>query len=606
VSLSRAALLVCLAAGALPQAPPQSGAGQTPPVSPSTPPQTAPQSPTPADAATPATPVIDKNAPEMTTKDAPAFFKTRVDMVSVPVVVRDAKGRAIGAYTKENFQVFDKGKPQEIVRFAVEKTGSQAAKAAKTVDTPIEGEPPLPPDIPERFVAYLFDDMHLAMEDLIRARDAAGRQLSKLAKTDRAAIYTTSGQNVVDFTDDVDKLQADLLLLRNRSISNMGPARQCPDISYYMADMMINKNDPQSNNLATQETVACMGLPANQAQSALTQAQAMAQQVLAVGSQETHVTLTVLKDAVRRMAAIPGQRIIVLISPGFVTLTEYQPDKSDILDKAIKSSVVINSLDARGLWVDPMIDASQSGGAATVAFQILKQSYDRFAASAQADVLSEMSAGTGGSIFQNNNDLDEGMRQLGGAPEYYYLLGFSPQNLKLDGSFHALKVTVKTVPQVSLNVQARKGYYAPKKASTAEETAKEEIEEALFSREELSELPVELHTQYFKASEKDATIAVVCRMDPKHIQFRKADGRNINVLTVVSAVFDRNGNFVSAIQKTVDIKMKDDTLARLMTAGVMTLKTNFSVQPGSYMIRLVVRDSEGQLMSAQNGAVMIQ
>jgi hypothetical protein len=71
-------------------------------------------------------------------------------------------------------------------------------------------------------------------------------------------------------------------------------------------------------------------------------------------------------------------------------------------------------------------------------------------------------------------------------------------------------------------------------------------------------------------------------------------------------VFDRNGNFISGIQKTVDIKMKDDTLARLMTAGVMTIKTNFSVPPGSYMIRLVVRDSEGQLMSALNGAVAIQ
>ena len=95
-------------------------------------------------------------------------------------------------------------------------------------------------------------------------------------------------------------------------------------------------------------------------------------------------------------------------------------------------------------------------------------------------------------------------------------------------------------------------------------------------------------------------------MDPKHIQFRKADGRNNNVIKVISAVFDRNGNFISAIQKTVEIRMKDETLAKLMTAGTMTLKTNFSVPPGSYMVRLVVRDSEGQLMSALNGAVAIQ
>jgi hypothetical protein len=253
-----------------------------------------------------------------------------------------------------------------------------------------------------------------------------------------------------------------------------------------------------------------------------------------------------------------------------------------------------------------MVDASRPNNSATPAFLIQKQQYDRIAASVQADVLAEMAYGTGGTFFQNNNDLDQGMQETAGSPEYHYVLGFAPQNLKLDGSFHALKVTLKTTPPVKVEIQARKGYYAPKKASNAEETAKAEIEEALFSREELSDLPVELHTQYFKVSDKDATIAVLCRMDPRHIQFKKADGRNLNVLTVVSAVFDRNGNFISGIEKTVDIKMKDATMARLIAAGVMTVKTNFSVAPGSYMIRLVVRDSEGQLMSALNGAVAIQ
>jgi VWFA-related protein len=595
VSLFCAVVLLCLTvAGALSQTTPQSAPAQAP-------------LPIPAPPPTSTAPPIDKNAPEMTTKDAPAIFKTRVDMVSVPVVVRDNRGHTIGTYTKENFQVFDKGKPQEILRFVVEKSGEQAAKAAKTVDTlPVEGDAAQTnrqPDVPERFVAYLFDDMHLTWEDLARARDAAGRQLATMPKTDRAAIYTTSGQNNVEFTDDVDKLQADLLLLRNRSISNMGGIKQCPDISYYMADLILNKNDTQTLNLAAQEAMACLGLPTLQA--AMGTAQGMAQQVLAVGQQETHVTYTVFKDVLRRMSSMPGQRIVVLVSPGFISPNEYQPDKNDIIDHAIKANVVINSLDARGLWTDPTIDASQQSSY-TVQYQIAKQMNDRLAASTQADVLAEMAYGTGGTIFQNNNDLNAGFRQLAAAPEYYYVLGFAPQNLKFDGTFHALKVTLKTNPPVSLDIQARKGYYAPKKASSAEETAKQEIEEALFSRDELSDLPVELHTQYFKAGEKDATIAVLCRMDPRHIPFRKGDGRNSNVLTVVSAVFDHNGNFLSAIVKTVELKLKDETLAKLMTAGVMTLKTNFSVPPGSYMIRLVVRDSEGQLMSALNGAVAIQ
>jgi VWFA-related protein len=548
---------------------------------------------------------MDQNAPEMATKEAPTIFKTRVDLVSVPVVVRDARGHAVGTYTKENFQVFDKGKPQEIIRFSVEKSGDEAVKAAKTADVipSAEGEPAAPPDIPERFLVYLFDDMHLPFADLVRSRDAAGRQLAKLAKTDRAAILTTSGQNQVDFTDDIDKLQATLLLLRNRSISDMGGIARCPDISYYMADMIMNKNDATALSLAAQEVVVCQSLPPGSTQMATSIAQAEAQRTLATGEQETHLALTVLKDVVRRMAAMPGQRIIVMISPGFISPTDYQSDKSDILDRAVKAKVVINSLDARGLWVDPMVDASQRSPS-TPAFLTLKTQYDRASASAQADVLAEMAYGTGGSFFQNNNDLDQGFRELGGAPEYYYVLGFAPQNLKLDGSFHALKVTLKP-PASGINLQARKGYYAPKKASNAEETAKAEIEEALFSREELGELPVELHTQYFKG-DKDATIAVLCRLDPRRIQFRKADGRNDNFLTIVSAVFDRNGNFISAVQKTLEMKLKDETLARLNAAGAMSIKTNFSVPLGTYMVRLVVRDTEGQLMSALNGAVNIQ
>jgi VWFA-related protein len=572
----------------------QSGSVPTTPVSPA-----APTTP-----AVPVQPPVEKNAPEMATKEAPALFKARVNLVMVPVVVRDAKGRTLGTFTKENFLLFDKGKPQEIVKFSVEKSGSQAAKEAQTLDiAPTAGESAPPPDVPERFVAYLFDDTHLQFGDLVRARDAAGHQLAALAKTDRAAIYTTSGQDQLDFTDDVEKLHEALLRLRPRSMTDPNGLATCPDISYYMADMIINKNDGTALNLAAQEVMAC--IPGTTAASAASYAQSVATRVLSFGTQETHVTLTVLKDIVRRMSGMPGQRILVLVSPGFITPQEQQ-EKGDILDRAVHANVLINSLDARGLWVDPMVDASQANRAATPAFLSLKQQYDRASASAQADVLAEMAYGTGGTFYQNNNDLDTGIRQLTAAPEFYYILGFSPQNLKLDGSFHSLKVSFKPPAAGGLGIQARKGYYAPKKLSNSEENAKQEIEEALFSREELTELPVELHTQFFKASEKDATISVLCRVDPKHLPFHKADGRNIDSLTIVAGLFDRNGNFMSGIQKVVDLKLKDETLAKLVSAGVFSVKTNFAVVPGTYLVRLVVRDSEGQLMSAANGAVAIQ
>lgn len=586
----RAILVFLLAAGG--------AVSQTPPTQ--TPPATTPAP------ATPTQPPIDKNAPEMSTQEAPALFKARVNLVLVPVIVRDPKGATVGSFTKDNFQLFDRGKLQDITRFSVEKSGGKVIKEAQTVDTiPGEGaESAAPLDVPERFVAYLFDDIHIQFGDLVRARDAAGRQIASMAKTDRAAIYTTSGQNQLDFTDDQDKLHQTLLSLRTRSISNGFSGMQCPDISYYMADLIVNKNDSQSISVGVQEVIACNGGTMTPAQ-ALPLVQSAAMRELNLGDQETRVTMSVLLDVVRRMSSMPGQRIVILASPGFLNPME-KPQETEILDKAIRANVLINSIDARGLWVDPMVDASNPGRAATTGFLLLKQQEDRMAASAQADILAEMAAGTGGSFYQNNNDLDAGFRQLATAPEFYYVLGFSPQNLKLDGAYHSLKVSLKTTPGVSMALQSRKGYYAPKKLSTADETAKEEIEDAVFSREELTELPVELHTQFFKSSDKEASITVLCRMDPRHIQFRKADGRNSNIVTVVSAVFDRNGNFVSGNQKTVDLKLKDETLAKLAAAGTMSLKTTFSVPPATYMVRLVVRDSEGQLMSALSSAVAIQ
>ena len=77
-----------------------------------------------------------------------------------------------------------------------------------------------------------------------------------------------------------------------------------------------------------------------------------------------------------------------------------------------------------------------------------------------------------------------------------------------------------------------------------------------------------------------------------------------STITIVSGIFDRNGNYISGLEKVLELRLKDETLTRLTTTG-MSVRTNFSVNPGTYMVRLVVRDSEGQLMSASNGAVAI-
>jgi hypothetical protein len=225
------------------------------------------------------------------------------------------------------------------------------------------------------------------------------------------------------------------------------------------------------------------------------------------------------------------------------------------------------------------------------------------AAKADADLLASLADGTGGVFFHNNNDFDEGLRRVAEAPEYSYTLGFSPQNLKLDGSFHTLRVALKNSQKLTL--QARRGYYAPRTFATPDEQAKQEIEDAMYSQEEMHNLPVKLHTQFFRASDDEAKLVVLAHVDVKQLHFKKVEGRNDNVLTCVSALFNRNGNFVQGTQKIVTLHLKDETLEHKLASG-LTLKTSFDVKPGNYLVRLVVRDAEGKSMSAENGTVEIR
>src|ERR1039458_6060002 len=107
-------------------------------------PQNAPQAPPSAPAKAPV---------EMATKDEPALFKARVNLVVVPVVVRDKNGKAVGNLKQEDFQLFDRGKPQYIARFSMEKAAGHVIKTSTPVPALPGGitEPAVPADLPDRF-----------------------------------------------------------------------------------------------------------------------------------------------------------------------------------------------------------------------------------------------------------------------------------------------------------------------------------------------------------------------------------------------------------------------------------------------------------------------
>lgn len=575
--------------------------------------QNPPPTPPPAPPATAANPDSGKRAAppeqdgkEFSSQDTPATFKVRVNNVLVRVVVRDLHGKVVSNLKKEDFQLYDGRKLQTINSFATE-TPSTHAVPLTTSPAPVSSSSEADPAavkaaaLPQRFVSMVFDDVHMLMEDAVFVRDSATRFFGALAPSDRVAMYTTSGQLTQDFTDDHSLLAKALLGIVPRPLT-MHTSSDCPDMTYYEADLIANKNDLQALAVASDETLQCAFKGDRTMQAAAqSMAQAAAQRAISEGDNETEYAYRHLEEIIRRMTSLPGQRIMVLVSPGFIPST-LQYEASQMVDRATRANVVINTIDERGLYVpDLMGDISNppNDGIRTAGYKSL---YRVSAQGAQEAVLAELADGTGGTFYHNRNDVDEAMREAGAAPAVSYVLGFSPQNLKFDGRFHTLRVALTS--REKFNIQARHGYFAPRSAADPAEVAKEEIREALFSQEEVHDIPVDLQTQYFKKDQAEARLAVLTHLDVKGIRFRKASDRNNDQLTIVTGIFDENGQYVTGVQKTIDMKLRDTTYERLSRSG-LTVKSSFDVKPGTYMVRLVVRDAEGAQMAARNGAVVI-
>ncbi len=556
-------------------------------------------------------PEVGTPVQEVATKDATATFSSKVNLVMVPVVVRDKLGHAVGTLKKEDFLLFDRGKPQTITRFQIEKEADRIkpvliASDDAEVPKPEGGE--LPPGaksavIPSRFIAYVFDDLHLQISDMMQARNAARQHLAENLRPDeRVAIYTTSGKVMLDFTDDLGKIGETMLKI-TPNVNNS--VHDCPPMTYYQADQIQNYNDSMALQVAIADTMACAYMDPSQAAMAKAQAQAAVSRALAIGEQDSRTALLVLKDIARRMSATPGERMMVLVSGGFHVTEFERREEMDMIDRAIRSNVMVSSLDARGLYTSiPGGDASTSTFNRSQSPQatINRTSLERLEQMASTDVLAELADGTGGILFQNNNDLREGFRRTTQPPEFIYMLGFSPQNLKLDGAYHTLKVSF-TLKNGNTLV-ARRGYYAPRHEADEAELAHEEIREALFSREEMQDIPIQVQTQFFKSDDQKVKLAVLARIDLKSLRFRKDQGRNWDDLVIVAGVFDRNGNLVTAIQKTIEMRLKDETFEMRLNAGI-TVKSSLDISPGNYVVRVVLRDHEGKMMTARNRVVEI-
>jgi VWFA-related protein len=400
-------------------------------------------------------PSVAQPAQQAAPSNGPPAIHIDTNALLVPVVVRDGQGNAIGTLTQSDFQVFDQGKPMPISGFTLAKSGAApidappAAASPAPAATAASGAIAAPPAVQPRFIAFLFDDRHLNAIDLDQTKKAASQILNEpLAVTDRAVVLSFLGVNS-GLTRDPAVLQSAIAKLRVNQLYQHN-AGECPDIDYYAADQILNKDNHIEYDEAMAKATVCGHGNIGKIQVLQT-----ATRSLQTGDEDARSTMEYIGNIVRTMSQMPGQRTLVLISPGFFSdSTDAMNLKSQVLNLAAGANVTISALDARGLY-STNIQAGENGPLMDLDE---RTGHRREMMRANMAVMAELSEGTGGTFFHNNNDLKGGLKSLVAAPEYVYLLEVSLKNVKLNGTYHPLQVKVD---QDGVKVQARRGFFAP-------------------------------------------------------------------------------------------------------------------------------------------------
>jgi VWFA-related protein len=515
--------------------------------------------------------------------------RLRTELIEVQVVVTDKQGRVIEGLKKEDFELLEQGRPQEVTFFSLERINVQPTKPAPGEDLPGLNPSKRSTEAagPSRSLVLFFDTLHLSGPSLIRSKISM-KQFIDEQVTDRDTIVIAACSGVFGvFKNPVRNRFAVHRLIER--ITDFDTSRQSNFTPYIAA--MVKQGDRSAFELAVQILSEELGIDAVFAAAMV---RGRASEVLEIESYKRQSTLDVLNAVAERVAAMPGQRLLVLLSDGF-TMRDFNgaPDAEQVqssISKAVRAGVVIHSIDVRGLEVAAEFDASRRGLSSPSMIGRLS-SYMASSAKDRQDGINALAQDTGGKAFFNTNDLKGAVQKAVDLNRTYYALAYYPADDKGSKEFRKITVRIKSHPEYE--IRAQKGYLASDLRKIREKARESSPQQRLFT-EIAKPLPatdigVSASADYFEVGSDVEQVSLQAVIDGTDLNYTEKNGRLLLELEMAAAVYDRTGKPVKTLTETIRGSLSQQEADEAKRTGFHYTK-RIPLKPGLYNVRIGLRE----------------
>lgn len=544
--------------------------------------------------------------PTPTPSDDEDVVKITTTLIQIDVAVTDKKGNPIKDLKPEEIEIYENGKKQAISNFSfissvrekpVEPTEKSAAVNVPAPPTAIR------PEQVRRTIALVVDDLTLSFESTYFVQRALKKYVDEqMQDGDLVAIIRTGAGigALQQFTTDRRQLYAAIEKVRWNPIGNGGigafaPIESSPDDA---ANRMNNQNGDDSEDDEA---------------SSVSDLNSFRESVFATG------TLGAINYVVRGMQELPGRKSVMLFSDGFALFTRDRNGFADsqrvldslrkLVDQANRASVVIYTMDARGLVVTGLTAADNtSGKSAEQIEQSLSERSDKLFNTQEG--LTYLAKQTGGISIINNNDLSGGIRKMLD-DQSYYLVGYEPDDEVFDPQKRRFNKLEIKVTRKDARVRYRSGFFGVSDEQIAAKpksnlTPQQKIVNAITSPFAANEISLRLNAVFANGEKQGSYIRSFLHINAENIKFSDLpDGKKKAAFDILAIGFGDNGVAVDNISKTFTANVDEATYKIIKERGLIYDFTFPVKKAGAYQLRVAIHDDESGKVGSANQFVEV-